>query len=217
MELAEKKEYKFIVIEGNIGAGKTSLSKKIESEFNVNLVLENFADNPFLPGFYEEPEKFAFQLETSFLIDRYDQLKKYLQTPDIFKDFVISDYYFSKSLIFAKNTLKSDEYNLYRKLFNLIYKSVPKPDLYVYLHLPVPKLMENIKNRGREYEKFITPKYLETIQDAYFEFFKEQKDFKFLVLNTQNMDFVHNQQDYEEIKKIIFADNYEIGINSFML
>lgn len=217
MSVEFDKNLKFIVIEGNIGAGKTSLSTRISNEYNANLVLEQFAENPFLPKFYKEPEKFAFQLETSFLIDRYDQLKKQLQTQDIFKSFVISDYYFAKSLIFSKNTLKSDEFNLYRKIFNAIYNNVPKPDLYVYLNLPVENLMHNIKNRGRDYEKYITEEYLEQIQDAYFEYFKKQKDFKFLVINTKNIDFVNNPADYEKIKKTILNNSYNQGINTITL
>ncbi len=215
--IKEDNNLKFIVIEGNIGAGKTSLSKKIAEDFNANIVLENFADNPFLPKFYEEPEKYSFQLETSFLIDRYDQLKKQLQTQDMFKDFVISDYYFSKSLIFAKNTLQTDEFNLYRKIFNLIYKNVPKPDLYVYLHLPIPKLLENIKKRGRSYEQNIEEKYLRKLQEAYFDYIKSQKEMSFLILYTENIDFVRNKEDYENLVNVIFNTKYNKGITKIQL
>ena len=213
----EETNLKFIVIEGNIGAGKTSLSKKIAKDFNANIVLENFADNPFLPKFYEEPEKYSFQLETSFLIDRYDQLKKQLQTQDLFKDFVISDYYFSKSLIFAKNTLQRDEFDLYRKIFNLIYKNVPKPDLYVYLHLPIPKLMENIKKRGRSYEQNIQQQYLKKLQEAYFDYIKSQKEMSFLILHTENIDFVGNDKDYKNLTNVIFNTKYAKGITTLEL
>jgi len=212
-----EKNHKFIVIEGNIGAGKTSLSTKLSREYNANLVLEQFAENPFLPKFYKEPEKYAFQLETSFLIDRYNQLKKQLQTLDIFKDFIISDYYFAKSLIFAKNTLKSDEFNLYRNIFSAIYNNVPKPNLYVFLNLPVKNLLHNIKNRGRDYEKHITSEYLEKIHTAYFDYFKKQKDFRFLVINTQNIDFVNNNEHYKLIKNTIFKTNYKKGLNTITL
>ncbi|MBN2662271.1 MAG: deoxynucleoside kinase [Bacteroidales bacterium] len=212
-----EQNHKFIVIEGNIGAGKTSLSNRISNEYNANLVLEQFADNPFLPKFYKEPDKYAFQLETSFLIDRYDQLKKQLQTLDLFKSFVVSDYYFAKSLIFAGNTLKSDEFALYRKIFNAIYNNVPRPDLYVYLNLPIEKLLKNIKNRGRDYEKHITFEYLEKIQNAYFEYFKKQKDFKFLIINTQNIDFVNSEAHYQLIKKTIFKKGYQKGVNKVTL
>ncbi len=213
---AEKK-LNFLVIEGNIGAGKTSLSKKIASDYNARLVLENFADNPFLPKFYEEPDKYSFQLETSFLIDRYDQLKKHLHSPDIFKNFVVSDYYFAKSLLFAKNTLQEDEFNLYRKIFDLIYKNVPKPDLYVYLHLPIKKLLKNIKKRGRDYEKNIKAEYLQGIEKAYFEYIKAQKDFKFLIINTENIDFVANENDYKKITELIFNNQYKQGITTITL
>lgn len=215
--IKEQEDLKFIVIEGNIGAGKTSLSKKIATEYKANIVLENFADNPFLPKFYAEPDKYSFQLETSFLIDRYDQLKNQLNTRNLFSDFLISDYYFSKSLIFAKNTLQLDEFNLYRKIFNLIYKNVPKPDLYIYLHLPIPKLLENIKKRGRSYEQNIKEEYLENVQNAYFEYFKIQKDIKFLILHTKNIDFVNNENDYETIKKIIFTQSFEKEITTIEL
>lgn len=210
-------KYNFIVIEGNIGAGKTTLSKMLAQEFKAKLVLENFANNPFLPKFYEDPNKYAFQLETSFLIDRYDQLKKYLQAPDLFSEMIISDYYFSKSLIFAKITLKDDEFNLYRKLFWLIYKSVPKPDLYVYLHLNIDRLLKNIKKRGRPYEQSIKPEYLEAIQNSYFDFFKEQKDLKFLIIDTNNIDFVENPYHYELLKKNIFENEYSQGVNTILM
>jgi deoxyadenosine/deoxycytidine kinase len=212
-----KHNLNFIVVEGNIGAGKTSLSTKIAHDFKAHLVLEQFADNQFLPKFYKEPEKYAFQLETSFLIDRYDQLKKQLQTQDIFSDFIISDYFFSKSLIFSKNTLQEDEFSLYRKIFDLIYKNVPKPDLYIYLHLPISKLMENIKKRGRTYEQYITPEYLEKIQEAYFTYFKEQKDFSFLIIDTLNIDFVAKNDDYNLILQSIFDKKYPKGQTTITL
>ncbi len=217
MDISIESKHNFIVIEGNIGAGKTSLSTKISDDYNANLVLEQFAENPFLPKFYKDQEKYAFQLETSFLIDRYDQLKKRLQTLDLFKTFVVSDYYFAKSLIFSRNTLKSDEFNLYRKIFNAIYNNVPRPDLYVYLHLPIDKLLKNIANRGRDYEKDISREYLEKIQNAYFDYFKKQKDFKFLIINTESIDFVHNKNHYDLIKETIMNNEYKTGITTIKL
>ncbi|MBN2894237.1 MAG: deoxynucleoside kinase [Bacteroidales bacterium] len=205
---------KFVVVEGNIGAGKTSFSARVSEDFNASLILEKFADNPFLPKFYEDQDKYAFQLETSFLIDRYDQLKKQLQAPDLFSNFVVSDYFFSKSLIFAKHTLKLDEFNLYRKIFDLIYKTVPKPDLYVYFHLPIKKLLENISKRGRDYEKNISAEYLEKVQNAYFSYFKEQTDFSFLVINTENLDFVAEKSDYELLLELIFNHQYPKGVTT---
>lgn len=208
---------KFLVIEGNIGAGKTSLSQMLAEKYNAKLILEQFAENPFLPKFYKNPDKYSFQLETSFLIDRYSQLKKDLGNLDLFKNFLISDYYFSKSLIFAGQTLEGEEYQLYRKIFKIIYSSLPKPDLYVYLHVSVDKLLENIKKRGREYEKTIKPEYLKKIQDAYFSYFKQQKDFKFLIIDTNNIDFVNQQHDFEKIIGTIFDSNFQKGINRVVL
>ncbi|WP_321279424.1 deoxynucleoside kinase [Marinifilum fragile] len=210
-------DYNFIVIEGNIGAGKTTLSHKISEERNAKLILEQFAENPFLPKFYKDPEKYSFPLEMSFLADRYNQLKKELSERDLFKSFTISDYYFMKSLIFSKQTLQDDEYTLYRQFFHIIYNSLPKPDLYVYLHSNVEKLLSNIKKRGREYEQEITAEYLLKIQDSYFEFFKQQQDLKFLVIDTNDIDFVNQQSDYEKITEAIFETQCKPGLNRIIL
>ena len=209
--------YKYIVIEGNIGAGKTSLAKKIADDFNAKLVLEQFADNPFLPKFYKEPDRYSFQLELSFLADRYRQLKREMVNPDLFYSFIVADYYFMKSLIFAGATLKDDEYNLYRQLFMIIYESLPKPDLYVYLHVNVDKLLGNIEKRGRSYEKDIQAGYLEGIQSGYFEFFRQNPNTPYLVLDVNQIDFVTNDQDYEKIKVAIFNNNHRSGINRIIL
>jgi deoxyguanosine kinase len=206
-------ELSYLVIEGNIGAGKTSFAKKIALEFNAKLILEQFADNPFLPKFYKEPDKYSFQLELSFLAERYHQLNKDLTSLDLFKAFTVADYYFMKSLIFAKSTLKDDEYNLYYQIFDIIYKTIPKPDLYVYLHQDVANLQRNIKKRGRDYEQGISDEYLTKIQDGYFDFFKKQEDISFLIIDINNLDFVENQGDYEKIKKVIFEQYYGKGIN----
>lgn len=203
----------YIVIEGNIGAGKTTLSKMIAKEYNAKLILEQFADNPFLPKFYKEPDKYSFQLELSFLAERYQQLNQDLTSRDLFKPFTVADYYFMKSLIFARATLKEDEYNLYRQIFNIIYKSIPKPDLYVYLHIDVTNLKKNIAKRGRDYEKEIDAAYLTKIQEGYFDFFRQQNDIKYLVIDSNNMDFVENQEDYAKVKELIFEGNYSVGIN----
>ena len=202
----------YIVIEGNIGAGKTTLSKMIAREFNAKLILEQFADNPFLPRFYSDPDKYSFQLELSFLAERYHQLNKELTSRDLFRSFTVADYYFMKSLIFAKATLSEDEYNLYRKIFNIIYQSIPKPDLYVYLHVSVQNLRKNIEKRGRDYEQSINADYLTKLQDGYFDFFRQQNDIPFLIIDTNDMDFVGNQVDYKKIKSLIFNNKYKKGI-----
>jgi deoxyadenosine/deoxycytidine kinase len=210
-------DYNFIVIEGNIGAGKTSLSNRIASDYNAKLILEQFAENPFLPKFYEEPEKYSFPLEMSFLADRYNQLKNELSEQDLFKSFTIADYYFMKSLIFSKQTLKDDEYKLYSQFFHIIYNSLPKPDLYVYLHSDVDKLLTNIKKRGRNYEQEITADYLLKIQNSYFSFFKQQQDLNFLVIDTNNIDFIGDDSDYKKVCDVIFNNKHEKGLNRVII
>ncbi|ARV06711.1 2-amino-4-hydroxy-6-hydroxymethyldihydropteridine diphosphokinase [Polaribacter sp. SA4-10] len=195
--LSEK--YNYIAIEGNIGAGKTSLSKMISAEFNAKMVLERFADNPFLPKFYEDKERYAFPLEMSFLADRYQQLTDDLAQFDLFKNFIVSDYYIFKSLIFAQVTLQKEEYLLYRKMFNLMYKEITKPDLYVYLYQNTERLLENIKKRGREYEQNIKPAYLQKIHDGYKSFINTEKNLNLLVIDVSEIDFVNNKKDYNYI------------------
>ncbi len=208
--------YNFVVIEGNIGAGKTSLTKQIAQDLNAKVIFEQFAENPFLPKFYQDSEKYSFPLELSFLADRYHQLKAELSS-DMFKNFVIADYYFTKSLIFSKNTLQDDEYKLYRRIFNIIYNSLPKPDLYVYLYLSVENLQKNIKKRGRDYEQNISNEYLEKIQNGYFSYFKQEKEGTFLVIDTNEIDFVNNPEDYKKITNTIFQNQYSKGIHRVIL
>jgi len=197
----------YLVIEGNIGAGKTTLSSLLAQDFNAKLVLERFADNPFLPKFYDNPERFSFPLELSFLAERYKQLNDELRSVSLFQP----DYFFMKSLIFARNTLSGDEYNLYRQIFEIIYSSIPKPDLYVYLHLPTEKLLENIHKRGRDYEQKIDSKYLDEIQKGYFDFFRQHPEYSFLIIDTTNLDFVSKHDDYLKLKAAIFDQNYIKG------
>jgi deoxyguanosine kinase len=192
-------KYNYIAIEGNIGAGKTSLANLLSNQFNAKLVLERFADNPFLPKFYEDKERYAFPLEMSFLADRYQQLSDDLAQFDLFKNFIVSDYYIFKSLIFAQVTLSKDEYLLYRKMFNLIYKEITKPDLYIYLYQNTDRLLENIKNRGRVYEQNIESGYLEKIHNGYQNFIKTQNDLNLLVIDVSEIDFVNNPVDYNFI------------------
>src|SRR6056297_2363343 len=163
-------EYNFIAIEGNIGAGKSTLAAKLAEKHHAMLINEGFEDNSFLPKFYKDPEKYAFPLELSFLAERYQQLKDKLQAKDLFYPFVVADYFIAKSLVFAKKTLPSDEFTLYSQLFNIIISSLPQPDLIVYLYLETKKLQQNIKKRGRPYEMDIEDDYLEKIQSSYFEY-----------------------------------------------
>jgi deoxyguanosine kinase len=212
-----KIRYNYVVIEGNIGAGKTTLAGRIAEQFNAQLILEHFADNPFLPKFYSDPEKYSFPLELSFLASRYKQLKEELVPQNLFKSFSIADYYFMKSLVFAASTLTGDEFNLYRQIFYIIYGSLPKPDIYVYLHLRPERLLENIGRRGRNYEKSITKEYLEKIQNSYFSFFKQNPENKYLVIDVNDIDFVANENHYSKVIDTIFFDDYPVGLNKVIL
>lgn len=205
----------YLVIEGNIGAGKTTLATRLSEDLNSKLILEGFSDNPFLPKFYTDPAKYSFPLELSFLAERYSQLKTNLANRDLFHKLTITDYYFMKSLIFAQNTLATDEYNLYRKFFDIIYERLPKPDLYVYLHLPENSLIQNIRKRGREYEQSIEITYLKTIREGYFNFFSQQTDFPVLIIDTSKLDFVRNNIDYQLIKDLIFENTYTSNITRY--
>ncbi len=189
----------YIAIEGNIGAGKTTLTTKIAEDFNAKTVLERFADNPFLPKFYKDQNRYAFPLEMSFLADRYQQLSDDLSQFDLFKDFVVADYHIFKSLIFAKVTLQEDEFRLYKTLFDIIYKEMPKPDLYVYLYQNTYRLLQNIKKRGRSYEQEIEAEYLEKINHGYLDYIKSQTDLNVLVIDVSDFDFVEKQEDYVKI------------------
>ncbi|NPA35532.1 MAG: deoxynucleoside kinase [Chlorobi bacterium] len=204
-------EKEFIVIEGNIGAGKTTLARMVADDFNARLILETFEDNPFLPKFYHDRERYAFPVELSFLAARYKQLKDEIQDKDLFHSLTIADYHFLKSLIFAKETLSGDEFRLYRQLFDIIYEMVPVPDLYVYIHRPVDTLLKFIAKRGRDYEREIDAEYLKGLQDGYFRFFKEHPDMKILIINVEDLDFENNKQVYRSLLDLI-AEEYPKGI-----
>lgn len=208
---------RFLVIEGNIGAGKTTLAKMIAEEMNAKLVLEQFADNPFLPKFYNDPARYSFPLELSFMADRYNQIKKDIFNPELFQSLTIADYFFAKSAIFAQNTLKEDEYRLFRQIFDIVFDSMPKPDLYVYLHAGTQKLLQNIRNRARSYEQKITAEYLEKIRDGYFNFFRQVTTFPVLIIDTTNIDFVANADNYQEMKQVIFQNGYKLGTNRLIM
>jgi len=189
----------------------------LAEETNSRLVLEAFSDNPFLAKFYEDPDRYAFQLELSFLSERYQQLKTELGHPDLFGQAVISDYFLAKSFIFSKYNLKDDEMHLFEKLYSIINLQAPKPDLYVYLHLPVERLLENIKERGRSYERHIRYEYLKEVQEGYFGFFKSQQDMKILLIDTSQIDFVNSDSDFQLLKKLIFEGDYSVGLNRLIL
>ncbi|MEM1337529.1 MAG: 2-amino-4-hydroxy-6-hydroxymethyldihydropteridine diphosphokinase [Bacteroidota bacterium] len=193
----------FLAIEGTIGAGKTTLSKKIAEDFNAKLVLERFADNPFLPKFYEEQSRYAFPLEMSFLADRYQQFTEDTSQFDLFKNFMVSDYDIFKSLIFAGITLQKDEFELYRKVFGFMYNEVKKPDIYVYLYQNTDRLLAHIQKRGRAYEQNISRDYLNQINRGYLDFIKGHPQQTSLIINLENLDFVARPEDYEQVLKAI--------------
>ena len=197
--------YHFITIEGNIGAGKTTLAHLLSKHYNARLILEEFADNPFLPKFYDNPQQYAFPLELFFLAERFKQLKELLQQKDMFQQLTISDYLFTKCLLFAKVTLPEDEFRLYQRLFEIINQQLIQPDLLIYLHAPVSKLQANIKKRNRSYEQKIPDEYLFNIQETYTNYIKHH-NIKTLFIDASNADFLGNQR---HLKTIIEALEYD--------
>ena len=208
--------YNYIAIEGNIGAGKTSLATRVANQFNGKLILEQFEENPFLAKFYEDQDKYAFPLELSFLADRYQQLKTELARQDLFSDFTISDYFLNKSLIFARKTLKDDEYQLFRTLFNIMNANLPRPDLLVHLYVKTNRLQQNIRNRGRDYEQRIPDDYLEKIQESYFNYLKQQPELRILLLDVNAIDFVAYPDHLRMVLEAIDKD-YLRGMTSVKL
>lgn len=209
-------KYNYIAIEGNIGAGKTTLATRLSVDFNARLILERFEENSFLPKFYEQPEIYAFPLEMSFLADRYQQLREKLAMQELFSTFTVSDYFIDKSLIFARNNLKTDEFNLYSRLFQIISAFLPRPDLLVYLYLDIPHLQQNIRKRGREYEQQIQPAYLEQIQSGYLNHFRMLSGTRILIIDTSNVDFLENGKDYSNFLELIGRD-YDPGIHRIIM
>jgi len=198
-------KYRYLAIEGNIGAGKTSLATKIAKDFNAKLILERFKENPFLPKFYADAARFAFPLEMSFLADRYQQLLEDITQHDLFTEYVVADYDAYKSLIFANITLQDEEFTLYKKLFHLMHKELPKPDLYIYLYQNTDRLLENIKRRGREFEQGIEASYLKKINEGYLEFIKNQHSDSIKIIDISDKDFIKNRKDYLEVLREIMS------------
>ena len=201
--------YSFITIEGNIGAGKTTLAHLLAKHYNARLILEEFADNPFLPKFYENPEQYAFPLELFFMAERFKQLKELLQQKDLFQALTISDYLFTKCLLFAKVTLPEDEFRLYQRLFDIIHQQLVQPDILIYLHAPVTRLQANIKKRNRSYEQNIPDEYLFNIQETYTNYIR-QHHLKTLFVDASNADFLNNEKHLEVIYEALDRE-YEPG------
>lgn len=202
-------KYNFVTIEGNIGAGKTTLAHLLSKHYNARLILEEFADNPFLPKFYEDPAQYAFPLELFFMAERYKQLKELLQTKDMFQTITISDYLFTKCLLFAKVNLPEEEFRLYQKLFDIINPQIIQPEIVIYLHTPVKKLQENIRKRNRNYEQAIPNDYLFTLQETYTQYIK-QHNIKTLYVDAGNADFLGNAEHLTTIINALDKE-YEDG------
>jgi deoxyadenosine/deoxycytidine kinase len=208
-------KYNFITIEGNIGAGKTTLAHLLSRHYNARLILEEFADNPFLPKFYDNPQQFAFPLELFFMAERFKQLKELIQQKDLFQQLTISDYLFTKCLLFAKINLPDDEFRLYQRLFEIMYQQVIQPDIVLYLHSPVAKLQQNIRKRNRPYEQKIKDDYLFKIQETYTHYIK-QHNLKTIIVDASNADFLGNEKHLAIIIDILEKE-YEEGQHYFSL
>ncbi|MCH2045957.1 MAG: deoxynucleoside kinase [Saprospiraceae bacterium] len=203
----------YIVIEGNIGAGKTSFAQLLSKELDARLILEEFSDNPFLPLFYKNPERYAFPVELFFMTERHKQLQELLLEQDLFQQYTVSDYVFSKTLLFAKENLEGEEFRLFQRLFMTLNASFPRPDLLVYLHRPVQDLLSNIRLRNRSYEQTIPADYLQKIQDAYFNFFRTKKEeLPILILDSTDIDFIHNPNHYQLLLEQL-QKSYPTGIH----
>ncbi|MBK8922301.1 MAG: deoxynucleoside kinase [Saprospirales bacterium] len=204
--------YRFIAIEGNIGAGKTTLCHRMAERFGCSLILEQFTDNPFLPFFYEQPDRYAFPVELFFMTERHKQLLEHFAEPDMFRSFTVADYFFVKTLLFAKNNLNEEEFRLFKRLFSVLNATFPKPDLLLYLHRPVDVLMQQIKKRGRDMERLITAGYLEELQRAYLEYFKTEDSVPVLVLELDDADFVGKENVFQSILEL-FNHRYPPGVH----
>lgn len=208
-------KYNFITVEGNIGVGKTTLAQILANHFNAKLVLEEFAENPFLPKFYENQQQYAFPLELFFMAERYKQLKDIVNTKDLFQKVTISDYLFTKCLLFAKVNLLKEEFRLYQKLFDIIHQQLIFPDILIYLHAPVQHLQENIKKRNRTYEQSIADEYLFNIQETYISYIK-QHNIKTIFIDASNADFLGNEKHVQVVLNAL-KKGYETGQHYFSL
>lgn len=204
--------HNFIAIEGNIGAGKTTLAQMMERDHDARLVLEQFTDNPFLPHFYKNPERYAFPVELFFMTERHKQLQESLSQRELFSQFIVSDYFFIKTLLFAKNNLSDEEYRLFQRLFHTLNATFSKPDLLVYLHRSVDDLLKNIEGRGRDFEKEIKPAYLQSLQEAYFGYFRTEKELPVLIIDVTGVDFWADRTAYQQILGLM-RRSYSKGVH----
>ncbi len=208
-------KHHFITVEGNIGAGKTTLTHLLAKHLNARIILEEFADNPFLKKFYENPQQYAFPVELFFMAERYKQLKDTVHTKELFQTVTISDYLFTKCLLFAKVNLPEEEFHLYQKLFEIIHQQLIFPDVLIYLHAPVSKLQENIKKRNRSFEQNITDEYLFNLQETYTSYIK-QHNIKTIFIDASNADFINNEKHFKVVLDALEND-FEQGQQYFTL
>ena len=204
--------YQFIAFEGNIGVGKTTLCNLLAQRHGCALVLEQFTDNPFLPYFYEQPDRYGFPVELFFMTERHKQLQEHFATPDLFQSCTVADYFFVKTLLFAKNNLSEEEFRLFQRLFSVLNAGFPKPDLLVYLHRPILVLMEQIQKRGRSIEQNISAQYLEELQRAYFEYLKTETETPVIVLDLDRVDFQQDASAFDEIIGVL-QDQHAPGLH----
>ena len=197
--------YHFIAVEGNIGAGKTTLSQLLSQYYNAKLMLEEFAENPFLTKFYENPKQYAFPLELFFLAERFKQQQELIKNTDLFQSVTISDYLFTKCLLFAKVNLPEEEYRLYQKMFDVFQQQLATPDVLIYLHAPVSKLQSNIKKRNRKFEQSIPDEYLFKLQETYTSYIK-QHNIKTIFVDASNADFLYNEVHFKLITDALEKD-----------
>ncbi len=208
-------KHHFITVEGNIGAGKTTLTHLLAKHYNARIILEEFADNPFLSKFYENPNQYAFPVELFFMAERYKQLKDMVNTRDLFQSVTISDYLFTKCLLFAKVNLPEEEFRLYQQLFDIIHHQLVFPDVLIYLHAPVTKLQENIKKRNRTYEQQIPDEYLYNLQETYTSYIK-QHNIKTIFIDASNADFIGNEKHLQVVIDALEKD-FDSGQHYFSL
>ncbi|MEZ4888207.1 MAG: deoxynucleoside kinase [Chitinophagales bacterium] len=211
-----KDKYNFITVEGNTGAGKTTLAQMLAEQYKGNLILEDFVDNPFLPKFYIDRERYAFPCELYFLMDRQKQLSKVIESKMLNKGFNISDYLLNKSLLYGQVNLKEEEFQLYARVFHSLYPQLPEPELVIYVHSTVPRLIKNIRKRGRGFEQGVDPNYLQKVEELYMEYFRKNPQLKVLILHADNLDFVAHPEHYEQILDWVNRD-YEGGITNLYL
>lgn len=208
--------HSFVAVEGNIGAGKTTFCNMIANNYGCKLILEQFTDNPFLPFFYENQERYAFPVELFFMTERHKQLQELLSQGELFQDLIVSDYFFIKTLLFAKNNLNAEEYRLFQRLFYVLNATFRKPDILVYLHRSVDNLLKNISKRGRDFEKDIKPEYLLSLQNAYFEYFKTEKEIPILIIDLEDLSFSQEGEVFKHLIELVGGD-YSKGVNRINL